>query len=428
MTKTKILFCGDSITYQTGLAYVISNFMLAFDSKFYEFGYSVFTGKDFTNQDEMKLLGDEFYKKFKNIKVFNSQNISGNKENTFEHAIETFRPNIVISLLDPWNCEQIAYSKHKSSFFWVSYTPLETPEYPDLVMFPSKFNNSIRKSLKKILNKADLCIPVTTMGFDILKKYECTSVSENIFHGLDFSKKSNSPLSKKAVLGEKVSENDFVFFTMGKNNERKKIDKVLEAFLEFLKQVDYDTKYKLYVHTHIDELCGGTDLVNFLNEHKLKEYLLFPSSFLKGQFLSLEELYKRYEVSDCYISLPGGEGFGYGFAEAMMHKKPCVYLDYGGHATYLKNIGYPVRVSDTFSARNIQMIWALPDISDAVTQMLSVVNNYEEAKERGELGYDFAKNNFDWKILRTKFRKVVEANFKNFEADKLSKLNFKRIV
>jgi glycosyltransferase involved in cell wall biosynthesis len=103
--------------------------------------------------------------------------------------------------------------------------------------------------------------------------------------------------------------------------------------------------------------------------------------------------------------LPAAEGFGYGFAEAMLQGLPSIYINFGGHTAYLnEKFGYPIKTLNTsLISKNTSIKWKLADTDDAAKQMLYVVNNYVEVKTKGENARNFAIANFDWNLIGQKF-------------------------
>ena len=112
-------------------------------------------------------------------------------------------------------------------------------------------------------------------------------------------------------------------------------------------------------------------------------------------------------MCDAYIELSAGEGFCYGTLEALLHDKHVIYLNYGGHAEYCSAFGYGVSVSEYYSARNVNMRWALPKMHDAVRGMniisqLNYVNNSS----------NFIREVFDWdEVIIPKLMTMIEDNF-----------------
>ena len=325
----------------------------------------------------------------------------------FDDFIYEEKPDIVFSLLDPWYLDQFEASIYRDSFYWVAWCLFETPEYPEFIKQPNFLNPvSPAKSLFNPLRNADLCIPVSKMGKKILEDHDikCT---DNIYLGIDYDLRCNDNLTKKEVFGDAVNNDTFIFMTVGRNSERKKIDMVIEAFAQFLKSHKSDkNKYKLYVHSDFIESVSGTDLITLSSDFGIIDNVLFPTCFQKKEIMLDKDLYKRYKVCDAYIGLPAGEGFGLGFAEALLHDKPVIYLNYGAYKEYCTNYGYPVGVSAYYNARDIHMKWALPKLDEAAKHMSVCVDSKHKVDSS-----EYMKNNFDWNtVIIPKLVSTVEEN------------------
>ncbi len=428
MEKKKILFCGVSLTKFSGLGYVVSNFMKRFQSDNFEVCYATIQGND-TNIEGFLEWNPDFKDNVKEIDFYNCQLSEKEKTYKFDDIINVFKPDVVISFLDPWLLDQIVKSAYRDTFFWLCYLTIETPKYPDYIMYPTSYFNVPRKSISGILRDADLVVPVTQMGKKALTDLKVPTYKDNIYNGLDFSKLPKKKYTKKEVFGEVVNDSDFIFMSMGKNMERKKLDMVVKAFDKFLDKVNRDIKYKLYLHTDIDHIGGGgTDLYQLVINLNLQPHILLPSSFKNNKVMSTEKLYIRYSVCDCYVCLSSGEGFNYGAGESMINKVPIVYIDYGGHSEYLKDIGLPVDVKTTYSAANAQMEWALADIDHCARQMARVVSDVKWRERAKEKGFEFASENFGWDFVYDKLKKALTDHLEGFEKPKIFNFSLKRIV
>ncbi len=433
-TEKRILFCGESLANNSGLSYISSSFLKMFKKNgFHNLGYCVISGEP-TTETNIISQGQDFVDLFNNsLMVYNVQLVTDKAKN-FDLVIENFKPDIVITFLDPWKLEQIVSSKYKHSYYTVSYLTAETDFYPEFCMFPNEYSSNLRKPVKSMLEKIDLIIPVTEQGRVVYSNMVLKNVSdENVYNAVDsfdfdYDENDFQEIRKRAF-GGIVKEDDIVFMTVGANNERKKIDRTLTAFYEFLKQVKErdKNKFKLYIHTNVNEMRGGTDIFSLMELFKLNENVLFPKDLMHGKQVAKEKLYERYIASDIYISLPAGEGFGLPYCEALSFKKPVIFTDHGGHVEYCKNHGLPVKVSEKFFARNINMMWALADINDAVKQIRFLVENASKRKEFGRKGYEFVKKNCTWDIVFKKLVDIIDDNYKDKDI-KSNKFLLKKII
>ena len=401
--------------------------------RFFLSGYSVvyvsMKGSQLTSLDNFKLYGEDFSQLFQNVKFFHAKISDKDGSEKFNQVIQEFKPDIVFSNLDPWDLDIIALSVYRNSYYWIHYSTIETPFYSPNVMYPTPIVPYSRKSIQDILSRVDLLIPVTNMGkkaFEFLK----LNSTENIYNGIDIEKVcTDSYVTRQNIFGEVITNNDFLFMTMGINNERKKLDVLLEAFAKFLKKMDNNKqKYKLYMHCSTEDILGGTDIVTQIQVLGLRNNVFAPKVLQQKKLMTREEIFKRYYLSDCYIALPAGEGFGLGFPEAMLHKKPVIYIDYGGHAEYCKDIGLPVKVKETFAARNIYMKWALADTDDAVKQMCRIVSDKKLREKLGQKGYEFVINNFGWDTIFEKLENLVMTNYKKYYKSGIFKFRLKKVI
>jgi len=408
MEKKKICICSDSIQTVSGLGKTSLRLAKGFYENGYDVCYFVITGRDSDNNC-YNAYTEDYHTCIKYLKIYNCQISVEANYTKFDDYIELEKPDIVLSLLDPWNLDQIYLSKARDTFYWIAYCLFETPEYPEYGLTPSYLIQSIRKSLFDPLRNADICIPVSKMGEKILKHYK-TKFIDNIYLGIDIDNAcKDESLTKEKVFGKNISNDSYIFMTVGKNFERKKIDKIIESFALFKNIVKKNNpeeynKYKLYIHSNWNELSTGSDLISIGESYGIMDDIIFPSCFLENKQMSEEDLYKRYKVSDAYICLSAGEGFGYGCLEALMHNKPVIYLDYGTPREFCSEYGYPVKVESYYFARSINMRWAIASVKDAASVMNEII--HDDAKINS---FTYVKNNFDWDdIILPKLFKVIE--------------------
>lgn len=427
-SKIRLLVCGDSLNQTTGFSYVISSIIKRLHTTGkYDIAYATLTGMDTTGEG-LRAQGDDFASRMKQMKIYNVQVTDMQKAKQFDTHIQAFSPHIVLTSHDPWHVDMIAYSRYRDSFYWAAYMTVEVPRYPFEVMSSSPFLPTNRKPIQDIMRTADVVIPHTQMGYDMLTDHwKLSNVSDPCLSGVDFSKRCIRPVSKKEAFGDSVREDDFIFMSMGINSERKKLDRVIEAFHRF-KQKHSNKRYKLYIHTDVSMPTGGTDLKSLVNELHLSDDVLIPKAFHAGMGIPKYELYKKYKASDCYIALPAGEGYGYGIAESMMHAKPVIYINYGGHTSYCAHAGIPVKVKEFTHARYAFMKWALADIEDAANAMSRIVRDAQLRKQLGRAGYTIARDQLDWNITFPAFEKALLSCYRVSGNTHLHGIPLRRVV
>lgn len=396
--KKRLMIAGSGLNEVTGLAYVSSSLLARF-SREYDVSYMTLTGSD-TTKEKMVVQGDAFAERCADIKLYNCTDIT-NQYSQVDTAITTERPHVVLTVGDPWTFGPLSYSQYRDSYNLVSYTTIEVPGYPETIMRPHPRYQTAKYSIREVLSLADLVVPVTALGAQLLDQWNIPR-SEPVPLGLDWLNRRSAE-QKSVVFGNDIDDDCFLFMTLGVNSYRKKIDRVVEAFDLFMNKVG-NTRYKLYVHTDYLARSKGTDLVELVIRKGLGKQVVFPEA---GKVLPQHELFRRYACSDCFISLAGGEGYGYGVCEAMMHRVPVIYSDYGGHTEFARNGGIPVKIADYFNAEDAYIRFALADIEDAAKKMARIVNEPRLRSSLGEKGYEYVRGNLSWDITFPKLSVIV---------------------
>lgn len=435
MDKKNILFVGDTLSgsIPTGLAGVLIEFLKRFPKENYNVAYANLAGRDVKHASELRKFGEDFFSEYKDLKLYNCQLHDKVNHLNLDKVLESYKPEIVISIHDPWMFDSIYCSKFRKKFFWVAYVTIETPDYDEFVCNPTTPMPTARKSIKKILGNADLLVPVTSIGENLFKEWGLTNYVSYIYNGLDFSNEVEKPKSKKSIFGDSVEESDFIFCTMGVNSRRKKIDLSIEAFSKFLSNIPEEDKlkYKLYLHTNANSTAGGgTDIGTMVHRLGLIKNVIFSKELSNGLYLSKKDLYKKLKVCDCYIGLPSGEGFGYGFAEAMLNKLPIIYSSYGGHTCYLDERGYPTSIKTLMNTDHAYFKWGYADTDHASELMKMIVDGNTLSQINTEDNYEFVKENFDWDHLAIRLIEDIEHKFREYleKRDGIFDFNLKRVM
>lgn len=424
--QKKILICGNSLNQAAGLSYVSSSLTQLFTEMGYNVSYVTISGAE-TTLEGMRVQGERFIKSVDGkLTIYNTISTEPKAFEKFNVLINNLRPDIVFSIHDPWWLDIIAFSEYRSTYTWIAYPTIEAKEYPEEVFFPSFITGEKRKNIRTILSQADAIIPCSEMGHTTLKNMGLTNVLSPIPEGLHTEDREEGH-TKESVFGDLLTNNNFMFMTMGLNTDRKKIERVIIAFSIFLKKMQMSDKYKLYMHTDTERDTGGTDLKNLIRSLGIEKYVLIPNGLNGFAGLTRNELYKRYSVSDCYIGMPGGEGFGYGFAEAIMHGKPIIYGNYGAHAEFCSTCGIPVPISDYFYAKNAAIPFALINTEEAAKAMVRMVSDPKLREGLASKTEEVTKKFFNWSANAAALAKVME-EVDNKNTSSLKSINIRRII
>jgi glycosyltransferase involved in cell wall biosynthesis len=117
-----------------------------------------------------------------------------------------------------------------------------------------------------------------------------------------------------------------------------------------------------------------------------------PDIRIVDEYVTGEEMRGLVANCDCFVSLHRSEGFGFSLAEAMVYERPVIATGYSGNLTFMNEensylVGYgltpiPAGVPNYPTGA----LWADPDLDEAAAAMRRVVEQPEEANERGKRG------------------------------------------
>jgi glycosyl transferase family 1 len=108
-------------------------------------------------------------------------------------------------------------------------------------------------------------------------------------------------------------------------------------------------------------------------------------------YMSRTELAALMNVSDCYLSLHRGEGFGMTMGEAMLLGKPVIATNYSGNVDFMTPansylVDYRlVPLTRDYGPYLRGNVWADPDLAQAATFIREVALNRTAAVEKGRL-------------------------------------------
>lgn len=402
----KVLICGDSLISITGLNEIAVNIFKYFKSRGHDVAYLSIFGSEFF-PEETCLEDEKLY-----------QTVYDQK--SFDMVIEDYKPNLIFSIHDPWNLDKIAFSSYRDTYKWVCYCPIEGEYYSSHIIYPD--STSFRKSLTEIFNECDLIIPYTEMGKAVLS-HICNKeiISDKLYNGVE--NLCLSDVNRNEVFKGLVNDDDFLFMTTGANFQRKGLAYIIEAFYKFLSKQKEKTKFKLYIHGQLDTYNSGTDIKSFVKDFNLTDNIIYSNPQIQ---ISKQELYERYKCADCCIGLPLAEGFGLGFAEAMINKIPIIAHDYGGHIEYIPEyLKVPSIVN--YYPNNHFCIWKIPNIEEAVRSMEYIVKNKDKYNYTEE-NHVFAKLNLTWENIYLKLDTILKPIISNYTDDIIHTLNIQRVI
>ena len=218
----------------------------------------------------------------------------------------------------------------------------------------------------------------------------------------------NSSVKPKNI-NEKMLKDKFVVFTMSQWGFRKGFDLLIKAYCaEFKEQQDVALVMKTYGHYvgnvyPLEEKAQNESIIkeigNFKNSVVLEGYKnpTAPIYFIPS-VLPFENISWLHENSSVFALSTRGEGFGLTIAEALMHERPVIVPNEGGHVDYISpEAAFFVEGHWTPSFGDIMHTcdtsWYEPNIKSIREQLRKAYNMWkndpESLKDMGKKGRDY---------------------------------------
>jgi glycosyltransferase involved in cell wall biosynthesis len=333
-------------------------------------------------------------------------------EDILARLIRDKKPDIVMTLGDPWMTNWFPSMEERKAVCWISYYPIDG--YP----IPKEWHSWIK----------DANVPV------VFSKFSHKLVSEIIGsnpiyipHGVDTE--VFKPLPEKKELRKKIlgKEDDlFVVGCVARNQPRKNLPALIRAFARFSQDRE---DVALYLHSQIRDV--GWNLDELIERYSLtkKSYCTTGMEALQG--VSDSQLNEIYNLFDVFALPTMAEGFGLPILEAHSVGVPVLVTDFSACRDLAVDKQELVKVKTTMiMGRNIEQ--AVIDEDDLVRKLSALYIDWKRKKstrlrELGEKGRKSALT-MDWKEVNGEFVSLIEHLEPQLDKmDKTIKPNFYRI-
>lgn len=315
--KRKMLWVGDAISH-TGFATVTDNIVRRL-LKYWDIDVL-----------GINYFGDPHDKPYRVYPAFIGGDYYGSGR--LEGLLRHIKPDIVVFLNDPWVVAE--YAKIMKAFphiYRAAYMPV------DGLNIPPKFTRVLDDVL-------DLAVAYNEFGKNELQASGFTKPITVIQHGVDLNQ--FFPVKKEEArrkLG--LPEDLFIIGFVGRNQPRKRIDLLMQAFALFAK--DKPEHVRLYYHGALVDT--GWDIEQLAAYFGIDNRLIVTSRDITPVAgVSLETLNLIYNSFDVHASATHGEGFGLTHAESAACGIPQVAPDWSGLGEWLKDAAILLPCSSTF--------------------------------------------------------------------------------
>jgi len=192
-----------------------------------------------------------------------------------------------------------------------------------------------------------------------------------------------------------LDPDDFVFYTIGRWDERKAVFLAIEAYL---RAFTADDPVVLVVKTgpRLEMPPGEWGAGNPLSFTTLWQVASLVRQFRNPARVHLEverwtddRIAGLHARGDCYLTLARGEGWGIGAFDASAYGNPVVATGWGGFLEYLDDesaflVDHTLTAVEhnAFASYSPDQEWAAPDVGHAVDVLRTVVANPDAARAR----------------------------------------------
>lgn len=348
-------------------------------------------------------------------------------EQSFNHILLSFQPDMVIDIRDWWMIEFEQRSPFREFFHWaimptVDAEPqanqwINTYSAADSVFAYSEFGRDTMLSQSDAINFIDIASP---------------AASDNFFPVEDKQQhKSNIGVSPESI----------VVGTVMRNQKRKLYPDLFQSFRSLLDEID-DNRVVLYCHTYYPDV--GWDLPYLINKHGLGNRVLFtykckncgnisPDFFQDsakychscGSFSSMlaginnsvneQELAYVYNIFDIYVQYANSEGFGMPQLEAAYCGLPVMSTYYSAMQSVIDNVGgIGIKPLSYYTECETGCKRAVPNNSVFVEKLKSLIQKFDQP-DFAKIGSTVRKNaldNYNWDKTADVWRKHILATDK----------------
>jgi len=280
---------------------------------------------------------------------------------------------------------------------WIWYLPVDSHE------LPTHFINDLRRPWK-VVTMSQFAIPLVK---------EIRNDVVHVPHGVDLEVFKRLP-NRNEIRKEEKLDDKFVVGFVGRNQERKQPERLMEAFSIFSKDKD-DTL--LYLH------CDPKDIMNTskdfagniyprlmlaMKKYGLGQKMVFSNNLIYSIGIPLDILVKIYNMFDVHALATLGEGFGLPIIESMACGVPNVMTDFTTCKELVYGRGEPVKVK-TFMEGTQMIKRAIIDVDDMALKFEKLYQDRVLLKSYSDKCLKFVED-YDWS------RKIIPQWKKLFEA------------
>lgn len=391
---TKILYISDSPVFKTGYGRVAKELLQGI----YEGGFDVRAigcgQTEKVNDLPYQIYITDFSKDYWGYSIL-------------PHIFNTFEPDIIMTLSDPWAVEPLPEIIDHFPVYWIGYFPVDGKPVP--------------KQWKPLLDRMDKLIVISKYAQEAVREILPQREVELLYHGVDPS--IYKPMKKEEIEASREIngwKGKFIVLNVNRNQIRKQIPVTIKAFARFAQNKD-DVLLVLRMQA-VEQM--GWDLPDLIERFGLRGKAIIVDAPV-GKGISEQELIALYNMADVHVSTTAGEGFGLTTLESMSCGTPVLITDCSNSRELIQSEKQLIKVKEMIIAnRNIEQ--AYPDPDDLADKLEYFYNNRKELARLGKKCRKFALN-MTWDHAREKMIRILKDVEHELSASKNRRIKFYKI-
>lgn len=333
-------------------------------------------------------------------------------QDILDRIVQTFQPDVVLTIGDFWNLNYIAdpnICRTRRRFQWCSYIPVDG----------EPINGGLPPSIRPIIEDIDIPVAYTNYAKDAVLKSIFDQETRNrlrvIYHGVDTKTFKPDPSNRVKIREQYGMEDKFVFLSVSRNQSRKNIPELFRAWKIFSELPEVRGKVCLWPHMQFTDRAGWNidDLLTVLNlrNNSIMYYNQVAHSQSEMMMVPDNEVATLYQIADVFVLL-SGEGFGLPIFEAMASNLPCILLNHSACGELGANgRAHLIDVQDSVTWTGSHLTQRpIPRVNDVVDAMLKIYKDSAYRTKMAIAGREFATQ-YTWDNVLTEWNDV----FMSFE-------------
>lgn len=353
-----------------------------------------------------------------------SPQLNKNGHYRWERALLHFKPDIVLTIQDPWQVDFQVSSMLKPFYRFVCGAPVDShPQKVDYI---------------NIYHSADAVVPYTDYAKHVLENQGIQCL-DSIPMGIDSD--VFYPLDKERAKGQLgIPKDSIIFGFVARNQPRKRLPELCIAFKSYLDdpRVSQEDKDKSYLYLHTSYLdVHPWDIPRILLENRIQNKVLFSYFCMKTKSLyatpfkestayspysgemsgtpikpstspSFQWLNIVYNSMDLYVQMATNEGFGSPLIEAAATNTKVVAVNYSAMSEVTSKFGGDlIDPPATMEDPGVQARRAVMPVKELAEYMVSFVK--DKKYQEPVTSRDLVLENFRWEDSIGEWKRVLKS-------------------